>query len=99
VIAQVRTAVDLISMPARSVRIPGAIVNAVVVDPDQRMSYDLPYDPTISGERRGPITLDPPEPLNIRTLIARRAYKELCDNTVINFWRRHCGGRGQDDCR
>lgn len=85
VIAQVRTAVDVNSLPARSVRVPGAIVDAVVVDPDQRMSYDLPYDPTISGERRGPIPLDPPEALNIRTLIARRAYQELRDGAVINF--------------
>jgi len=52
VIAQVRTAVDVNSLPARSVRVPGAIVDAVVVDPSQVMSYDLPYDPTISGERR-----------------------------------------------
>ncbi|POR48331.1 acyl CoA:acetate/3-ketoacid CoA transferase [Bosea psychrotolerans] len=85
VIAQVRTAVDLNSLPARSVRVPGAIVDAVVVDPDQRMSYDLPYDPLISGERRGPVIIDPPEPLNIRTLIARRAYQELRDGDVINF--------------
>ncbi|MDQ0134921.1 acyl CoA:acetate/3-ketoacid CoA transferase [Neorhizobium galegae] len=85
VIAQVRTAVDPNSLPARSVRVPGAIVDAVVVDPDQRPSYDLPYDPTLSGERRGPITLDPLEPLNIRSLIARRAHKELKDGAVINF--------------
>jgi propionate CoA-transferase len=85
VIAQVRTAVDVNSLPARSVRVPGAIVDAVVVDPEQQMSYDLPYDPTISGERRGPIILDPPEPLNVRTLIARRAYAELRDGATINF--------------
>lgn len=85
VIAQVRTAVDVNSLPARSVRVPGAIVDAVVVDPDQRMSYDLPYDPLISGERRGPTPIEPPEPLNIRSLIARRAYRELTDGDVINF--------------
>ena len=85
VIAQVRTGVDLNTLPARSVRVPGAIVDAVVVDPGQQMSYDLPYDPLLSGERRGPITLDPPEPLNIRSLIARRAYNELYDGDVINF--------------
>jgi propionate CoA-transferase len=85
VIAQVRTAVDVNSLPARSVRVPGAIVDAVVVDPDQRMSYDLPYDPTISGECRGPIPLEADEPLNIRTLIARRAYRELRDGATINF--------------
>lgn len=85
VIAQVRTAVDLNSLPARSVRVPGAIVDAVVVDPNQQMSYDLPYDPLISGERRGPIPVEPPEPLNIRSLIARRAYRELHDGAIINF--------------
>ncbi|OED00808.1 CoA-transferase [Rhizobium sp. YK2] len=85
VIAQVRTAVDVNSLPARSVRVPGAIVDAVVVDPKQRPSYGVPYDPTLSGERRGPIPLDPPEPLGIRTLIARRAYRELRDGAVINF--------------
>ncbi len=85
VIAQVRTAVDLNSLPARSVRVPGAIVDAVVVDPDQRMSYDLPYDPRLSGERRGPLRAAPPEPLTVRTLIARRAYHELTEGDVINF--------------
>lgn len=85
VIAQVRTAVDVNSMPARSIRVPGVIVDAVVVDPEQRMSYDLPYDPTISGERRGPVVSEAPEPLNVRTLIARRAYQELRDGDTINF--------------
>jgi propionate CoA-transferase len=85
VIAQVRTAVDVNSLPARSVRVPGAIIDAVVVDPDQAMSYGLPYDPLISGERRGPVILGAPEPLNIRSLIARRAYGELVDGAVINF--------------
>lgn len=85
VIAQVRTAVDLNSLPARAVRVPGAIVDAVVVDPTQQMSYDVPYDPLLSGERRGPIVIDPPEPLNVRSLIARRAYRELRDDDVINF--------------
>ncbi|MDD3937197.1 acyl CoA:acetate/3-ketoacid CoA transferase [Rhodoferax sp.] len=85
VIAQVRTAVDVNSMPARSIRVPGVIVDAVVVDPEQRMSYDLPYDPTISGERRGPVDVEAPASLNVRTLIARRAYQELRDGDTINF--------------
>jgi propionate CoA-transferase len=85
VIAQVRTAVDLNSLPARSVRVPGAIVDAVVVDPNQQMSYDVPYDPLLSGERRGPIPNEPAEPLHLRSLIARRAYQELRDGDVINF--------------
>jgi propionate CoA-transferase len=85
VIAQVRTAVDVNTLPARSVRVPGAIVDAVVVDPNQRMSYDLHYDPIISGERRGPIPIERPEPLTPRTFIARRAYQELRDGDIVNF--------------
>lgn len=85
VIAQVRTAVAVDSLPARSVRVPGAIVDAVVVDPAQRMSYDLPYDPVVSGERHGPRDPGPPDPLDVRTLIARRAYRELRDGAIINF--------------
>ena len=39
-------------LSARSVRIPSAIVDVVVVDPDQRQSYEIVYDPSISGEQR-----------------------------------------------
>lgn len=85
VIAQVRTAVATGTLPARSVRIPGAIVDAVVVDPDQRMSYDLPYDPTISGEVHGLAAAVAPEPWSVRNLIAERAYLELRDGAIINF--------------
>ena len=85
VIAQVRTAVDVGTLPARSVRVPGAIVDAVVVDPDQAMNYEILYDPTISGERRGPVPASPPQPFTERQAIARRAAEELVDGAVINY--------------
>jgi acyl CoA:acetate/3-ketoacid CoA transferase len=85
VIAQVRTAVDVGTLPARSVRVPGAIVDAVVVDPDQSMSYELLYDPTISGERRGPVPAETPQPFTERQAIGRRAAEELVDGAVINY--------------
>ncbi|MBD5804300.1 Acetate CoA-transferase YdiF [Azoarcus sp. Aa7] len=85
VIAQVRTAVDVGTLPARSVRIPGAIVDAVVVDPSQSQSYDIVYDPTISGERRGPVPHEAPQPLSVRQATARRAAEELRDGAVINY--------------
>ena len=53
-IVQVRTAVGVGALPARSVRVPGALVDAVVVDPSQSMGYDVVYDPTMSGEIKGP---------------------------------------------
>jgi acyl CoA:acetate/3-ketoacid CoA transferase len=85
VIAQVRTAVEVGTLPARAVRVPAAIVDAVVVDPDQRMTYDIVYDPTISGERRGPVPPEPPQPFSVRQVIARRAAEELCEGDVVNY--------------
>ncbi len=85
VIAQVRAAVEVGTLPARAVRVPGAIVDAVVVDPDQSMTYDVAYDPTLSGERRGPLPPEPPQPFGLRQAIARRAADELRDGAVINY--------------
>ena len=85
VIAQVRTAVEVGTLPARAVRVPGAIVDAVVVDPNQRLTYDIVHDPTISGERRGPVPPEPPQPFSVRQAIARRAAAELADGDVVNY--------------
>lgn len=85
VIVQVRTAVDVGALPARSVRVPGAIVDAVVVDPSQSMGYDVVYDPTMSGEIKGPASAPAPQPFTVRQLIARRAADELRDGAVLNY--------------
>ncbi len=85
VIVQVRTAVDVGALPARSVRVPGAIVDAVVVDPLQAMGYDLVYDPTLSGEIKGPAAAPAPQSFTVRRLIARRAADELADGAVLNY--------------
>ncbi|MBM3524624.1 MAG: acyl CoA:acetate/3-ketoacid CoA transferase, partial [Alphaproteobacteria bacterium] len=85
VIVQVRTGVAVGQLPARSVRVPGALVDAVVVDPAQAMSYDIPYDPTMSGEIKGPAPIEPPQPFTLRQVIARRAADELRDGAVLNY--------------
>jgi acyl CoA:acetate/3-ketoacid CoA transferase len=85
VIVQVRTAVAVGSLPARAVRVPGAIVDAVVVDPGQSMGYDVVYDPTMSGEMKGPAAPAAPQPFSVRQLIARRAADELADGAVLNY--------------
>jgi acyl CoA:acetate/3-ketoacid CoA transferase len=85
VIAQVRTAVEVGALPARAVRVPGAIVDAVVVDPLQSMGYELVYDPTMSGEIKGPPKPIEPQPFTVRQLIARRAAEELRDGAVLNY--------------
>ena len=85
VLAQVRAEVPFGSLPARAVRVPGALVDAVAVDPGQSQSYDIVYDPTISGEQRGPVPPEPAEPFGVRQVIARRAAEELRDGAVINY--------------
>ena len=85
VIVQVRTAVEVGALPARSVRVPGALVDAVVVDPLQSMGYDIVYDPTMSGEIKGPPGLAVPQPFTVRQLIARRAADELVEGKVLNY--------------
>lgn len=85
VIVQVGKGVEVGTLPARSVRIPGAIVDAVVVDPEQRQTYDTFYDPALSGECRGeslPLRSDVFGP---RQVVARRAAEELWEGSVINY--------------
>ncbi|MGE8941315.1 acyl CoA:acetate/3-ketoacid CoA transferase [Leptospira interrogans] len=85
VIVQVRTAVEVGALPARSVRVPGALVDAVIVDPGQMMSYDIPYDPTMSGEIKGPVPPAPEPVFDVRQVIARRAADELREGAVLNY--------------
>ncbi|NKB60691.1 MAG: acyl CoA:acetate/3-ketoacid CoA transferase [Gammaproteobacteria bacterium] len=85
VIFQVRERVERGALPARSVRIPAAVVDAVVVDENQRQGYDLVYDPSISGEVRAPELAPVMPELTVRQIIARRAYAELKAGAVINY--------------
>ena len=85
VIFQVRKKVATGSIPARSVRIPSALVDAVVVDPEQRQSYELIYDPSISGESRDETLKTDPPKFSLRLVVARRAKQELQEGSVINY--------------
>lgn len=85
VIVQVRTAVEVGELAARAVRVPGAIVDAVVVDPGQMMSYNIAYDPTLSGEINGPVPRVQETPFGVRQVIARRAAEELRKGAVLNY--------------
>lgn len=85
VIVQVRERVARGALGARQVRIPSALVDAVVVDPGQRQGYDIGYDPTISGQAHrddGPAVAPA---FSIRQIIARRARTELRDGAVVNY--------------
>jgi propionate CoA-transferase len=85
VIAQVRELVAAGTLDPRRVRIPGVLVDALVVDPDQRLSDATRDDPFLTGELRAPSFADAPMPLSVRKAIARRAALQLRRGDVINL--------------
>ena len=85
VIAQVERMRKAGTTPAREVKVPGVLVDAIIVDPDQRQTYAVRYDPGYSGELRVPIVPKPPAELDLRTVIARRACLELFPGCIANI--------------
>jgi propionate CoA-transferase len=86
VIAQVQERVAGSFTPARLARIPGVLVDAIVVDPAQRQSQLGEYDPAISGEASldgAAPSLEVPE--GIRRIVAERAARELEPGASVNF--------------
>lgn len=86
VICQVERVAESGSLDSRDVRVPGILVDAVVVSsPDRHaQTWDSPYDPATSGEIRIPIQSLARLPLDQRTVIARRAARELQAASVVN---------------
>ena len=88
VIAQVERIVAEGSIPPKDVKIPGVLVDCVVVasEPEHhRMNYGVMYDPALAGEIRIPVENMPKIALDARKIIARRAAFELPPNGVINL--------------
>ncbi len=87
VIAQVRQVVEPGALKARSVRVPGILVDAVVEDPGQQQFYGLAYDPAVSGTRRAHLaTLAAELPSKLeRRIIAQRAAMEIRPGASLNF--------------
>jgi propionate CoA-transferase len=87
VIAQVRQVVEHGALVARSVRVPGILVDAVVEDAGQEQFYGLGYDPAVSGGKRahlGALAAEVPAKLE-RRIIARRAAMEIRPGVSLNF--------------
>jgi len=85
VIAQVRKTVERFSRPANTVRIPGALVDHVVVDPAQMMVTNNPFDSAFLGGKWIPIDKMPKLPLGPDKVIARRVAREIMPDTVSIF--------------
>jgi propionate CoA-transferase len=87
VIAQVERIADRDTLNPRMVKIPGILVDCVVVAEPRHhwQTFAEPYNAAFSGELRVPVNSLKPMPLNERKIIARRAAFELSANSVVNL--------------
>jgi propionate CoA-transferase len=85
VVVQVKRMARRDTLPPKSVKIPGILVDFVVVDPEQRQTYATYYDPSYSGELRIPIDHIKPLPFGPRKVIVRRAAMELFPGAICNL--------------
>jgi len=87
VIAQVERIADRGSMSPRQVKVPGILVDCVVLAEPQHhwQTFSTAYDAGFSGEIRVPVGALPPMEMSERKIIARRAALELKVNSVVNL--------------
>ncbi len=88
VIAQVERVVERGSLNPRQVKVPGILVDCVVVAeaPEyHKQTFSEQYNPAFSGEVRVPMSSVKPMPMSERKIIARRAALELKANVVVNL--------------
>lgn len=85
VIVQVKRVAARGTLNPQHVRIPGAWVDAVVVDPEQQQATQTTYDSSISGQTRRPWDSFEPVPFDVLKVIARRAALELSKGDVANL--------------
>lgn len=85
IIAQVKRITKNGSLKPHDVRVPGMLVDYVVVDPDQMQTTQTSYDPAISGEVFRPIQDFAIPEFNVQKVIARRIAQELQAGSTVNL--------------
>ena len=85
VIAQVKRITKQGTLKPHDVRVPGMLVDYIVVDPDQKQTTQTSYDPAISGEIFHPLASFRVPEFNIQKAIARRVAQELEANSCVNL--------------
>ena len=94
VICQVKRLAKRGSLAGKHVKVPGMLVDLVVVVPDQEQTFQTTYSPSYAGELRIPLESFPVLPLDERKIIARRCALELRRGAVCNVGAGICTGIG-----
>jgi len=85
VIAQVKRMAQSGALPPQSIKVPGTLVDYIVVDPDQLQASQTLYDPAISGEVAAPLSEFEPVEWGVGKVIARRAALTLRRGETVNL--------------
>ena len=88
VIVQVEYLASANSLNPKEVKIPGALVDYVVVSTDKSSCWQTEgqyFDPVFSGALKKPLKALPGMPLSPKKVIARRAAMEVRESNVVNL--------------
>lgn len=87
VILQVEKIVKRGSLDPKKIKIPGMLVDAVVIaKPENHMqTFDVQYDPSYSGDIKVPTETIEKMPMDERKIIARRATAEISPGLIANL--------------
>ena len=85
VIAQVQRMALRGTLPPKQVKIPGMLVDLIVVDPAQTQTFFTAHDPAYAGEIKVPLGHIAALPFSVRKIVARRASLELYSGAICNL--------------
>ena len=85
VIAQVKRLAKAGTLKPQDVHVPGILVDAIVVAPEQMQTTQTGYDPAISGEVFRPLASFRLPEFDIQKVIARRVAQELRRGDAVNL--------------
>ena len=85
VVAQVKRMALRGTLPPKQVKVPGMLVDLIVVDPAQTQTFFTVHDPAYAGEMKVPLTSIAALPFSVRKVVARRAALELFSGAICNL--------------
>lgn len=85
VFVQVKRLAQRNTLHPKTIKIPGILVDGIVVEPDQKQTVNNFFNPAYSGDIKVPLEGIPKIPYSERKIIAMRAAKELPKSGVVNL--------------
>lgn len=85
VIAQAKTLMPRGTLHPKMVKVPGILIDAFVIVPDQWQTYETYDSPAYSGHHRVALDEVPKLPAGARRVIARRGAMELFEGAICNL--------------